>query len=245
MVCSHRINRENVASNIFEDSSDVHAMEAYRIRKHKVFRSDRIKITEKILKDLSAETVLEIGSGDYSFDYLKEIAKLIWIKADFSPPCDIICNFNAAKLILPFSEGAFDLIICTEVLEHLLWPQQLLKEINRVLSINGKALFSVPNISSLSYRVAWLFGHIPSCAATGNLPLELGRTAYRRANGEVIGGHVIDFNRKRILELIKHTGFKVIDTKGSGIIWHKQIFPHWIVPVFLASNIICLATKEG
>jgi SAM-dependent methyltransferase len=220
-------------------------MVAYRIRKHEVFISDRIKVTEKILKGLCADSVLEIGAGDYSFDYLKDNRKLIWVKADFSPPCDILCDFNSANLSLPFSEGAFDLIICTEVLEHLLWPQQLLKEVNRVLSKEGRLVLSAPNIASLSYRVAWLFGHIPSCAASGNLPLELGRTAYRRANGEVIGGHVIDFNRKRILKLIKQTGLKVIDIKGSGIIWHKQIFPHWIVPVSLASNIICLATKEG
>ncbi len=220
-------------------------MVAYTIKKHEVFRTDRIKVTENILRDLRADTVLEIGSGDYSFDYIKDRRRLIWIKADFSLPCDILCDFNSANLSLPFGEGAFDLIICTEVLEHLLWPQQVLKEVNRVLSMDGKAVFSVPNISSLSYRVAWLFGHIPSCAATGNLPLELGRTAYRRANGRVIGGHVIDFNMKRILDLVVSTGFKVVDVKGSGIIWHKQIFPHCIVHISLASNIICLATKEG
>jgi SAM-dependent methyltransferase len=213
------------------------------MEKHEVFRSDRIKVTENILKDLCAENVLEIGSGDYSFGYLKENRKLIWVKVDFSRPCDIICDLNSPNLILPFSKGKFDLIVCTEVLEHLLWPQQLLKEVNRVLSTKGRVLLSVPNIASLSYRIAWLFGHIPSCAATGNLPLELGSTAYQKTHGQLIGGHVVDFNLKRVISLLKHTGFEVVSVKGSGVIWHKQIFPHWIIPTSLASNIVCLARK--
>jgi SAM-dependent methyltransferase len=213
------------------------------MKRRDVFYSDRIKITENLIRKLNANSILEIGAGDYSFDYLRDNRKLVWIKADLSPPCDIICDFNAANLILPFGKGTFDLVICTEVLEHLLWPQQLLKEVNRVLRADGKVLLSVPNIASLSYRAAWLFGHVPSCAASGNLPLEVGGTAYQRANGQLIGGHVVDFNLKRIQSLLKGMGFEVVSVKGSGIIWHTQILPHWITPASLASNIVCLARK--
>jgi SAM-dependent methyltransferase len=151
---------------------------------------------------------------------------------------------NLENMILPVKAESFDLIICTEVLEHLLWPQKLLKEAMRVLCNSGKILLSVPNITSLTYRVSWLLGHIPSCASSGNLPLGLGSTAYEKPNGGLVGGHVIDFNIKRIVSLLRSTGFNVVTVRGSGIIWHKQLLPHWFVPVSLSSNIICLAEKK-
>ncbi len=213
------------------------------MKRKEVFRSDRIKVTEKIIKDLNVSKVLEIGAGDYSFDYTKDNASISWLKADFAKPCDVICDFNSDKLILPFSDKEFDLVICTEVIEHLFWPQRLLKESHRLLVDGGKILISIPNITSLTYRFAWMLGRIPSCAASGNLPSELGSTAYKQEDGEYIGGHVIDFNLKRILMLLRFSGFEIIELRGSGIIWHKQILPHWFVPVSLSSNIICLARK--
>lgn len=213
------------------------------LNKHKIFESDRIKVTEKIIRGLCAKNVLEIGAGEYSFRYLKSHEEIHWITVDFSPPCDIVCDLNTDKLVLPFADESFDLIICTEVLEHLLWPQHLLKEAHRVLSLDGNIIVSVPNITSLTYRISWLLGHIPSCAASGNLPLELGSTAYELEDNRLIGGHVIDFNLKRIITLLNITGFRIFKLSGSGTIYHKQILPYWLVPVPLSSNIICLAKK--
>jgi hypothetical protein len=127
--------------------------------------------------------------------------------------------------------------------ENLFWPQRLLKEISRVLVYEGKLLASVPNVTSLTYRLAWLMGRIPSCAASGNLPLELGSIACSKGDGELIRGHVIDFNMKIILGLLKLSGFRMVIVRGSGIIWYRQILPSWIVPTPLSSNIICLAEK--
>jgi len=203
----------------------------------------RVQITEEILRSIPSGRILEVGAGDYSFDYLRTDAGT-WTKIDFSPPCDIICDLNSPALDLPFEPDSFDLAICTEVAEHLLWPQQLLKELHRILSPEGQLLVSVPNIASLSYRISWLLGRIPSCAASGNLPLELGSTAYLKGTGELIGGHVVDFNLKRLLKLLDHTNFRPTVIKGSGIIWHKQVLPYWLVPSSLASNIICLAEKK-
>jgi len=156
----------------------------------------------------------------------------------------VVCELNGDQLVLPFEDGSFDLIICTEVLEHLLWPHRLLQEARRVLSPRGCILISVPNCASLSYRMAWLLGRIPSCAASGNLPPELGSTAYLQPDGSTIGGHVIDFTLQRTRNLLTYSGFKVVREKGCGIIWHRQLLPAWLVPVSLSSNIICLARKS-
>jgi SAM-dependent methyltransferase len=213
-------------------------------RKEAVFRSERISVTEKIIGSLECKTVLEIGSGDYSFEYVKDNTTVSWVKIDFCEPADIVLDFNKENCRLPCENGAFDLIICTEVLEHLLWPQALLKEAWRLLRPEGCLLVSVPNIASLSYRIAWLLGRIPSCAASGNLPSAYHKTAYER-DGSIVGGHVIDFNLSRIIKLLATAHFQPILIKGSGIIWHKQLLPYWMVPSSLASNIIILAGKDA
>ena len=45
---------------------------------------------------------------------------------------------------LPFENESFDCIFCSEVLEHIFTPDEILKEINRVLKKNGKILITVP-----------------------------------------------------------------------------------------------------
>lgn len=212
------------------------------MHRHEVYRSHRMRVTEQMIRRTGACRVLEVGAGDYSFDYLRQPDSL-WLKVDFAPPCDLLCDIGAEDATLPFSPAQFDLVVCTEVIEHLLWPQQLLREIARVLLPQGHLLVSVPNIASLSYRVAWLLGRIPSCAASANLPPEFGSTTYQLSDGCLVGGHVLDFNRSRLLRLLVHSGFAPENWRGSGIFWHRQILPHWMVPPGLASNLICLARK--
>jgi SAM-dependent methyltransferase len=45
---------------------------------------------------------------------------------------------------LPFSDNEFDTIILSDVLEHIPMPEQLWKEMARILSKNGKIIMNVP-----------------------------------------------------------------------------------------------------
>ncbi|TAN34629.1 class I SAM-dependent methyltransferase [bacterium] len=49
---------------------------------------------------------------------------------------------------LPFADGAFDLIVCLWVLEHLKAPQTVLAEVRRVLRPGGHFVFLTPNLSN-------------------------------------------------------------------------------------------------
>jgi SAM-dependent methyltransferase len=206
-------------------------------------RTHRITVTEALLSRMKCRSVLEIGSSDYSFRHARPQGTEEWITLDFKQPCDVECDLDDCQLQIPLAEATFDLVICTEVLEHLLWPTSLLGEVRRVLKPGGKLLVSVPNIVSLSYRVAWLLGHIPSCASAGNLPRELGGLAYEIRGSDRVGGHVIDFNKKRCCGLLALSGFHMEKVMGSGLIWHRQLLPHWVVPASLSSNIVCVARK--
>jgi SAM-dependent methyltransferase len=48
---------------------------------------------------------------------------------------------------LPFEDAAFDAVLCTEVLEHLVDPLAAAREARRVLRPGGRLLVTVPNIA--------------------------------------------------------------------------------------------------
>lgn len=79
----------------------------------------------------------------------------------------LIEDFSASPL--PFADEAFDLVICKDVLEHLLRPDHLVKEISRILRRGGHALIHVPNHFPVAGRFRLLltndidpFGYFPT-----------------------------------------------------------------------------------
>lgn len=62
------------------------------------------------------------------------------------------------KLPLPFSNNSFDVIILTDVLEHVIDPLNLLIEINRIIISNGLLIITVPNFARLENRFRMLMG---------------------------------------------------------------------------------------
>lgn len=58
--------------------------------------------------------------------------------------------------------GPFDLIICADVLEHLVQPQQVLRRLSGLLSSDGRLITSLPNVRHLSTLVdLYLLGRWP------------------------------------------------------------------------------------
>ncbi len=45
---------------------------------------------------------------------------------------------------LPFADGSFDVVLCTEVLEHVPQPRAMIAEIGRVCSPQGRVVLTVP-----------------------------------------------------------------------------------------------------
>lgn len=71
-----------------------------------------------------------------------------------------ICDLD--KACMPFKDDHFDLVIFTEVLEHIFAPPSaVLMEIKRIMNNRGKLIFSVPNIATLYNRIRLLFGVKP------------------------------------------------------------------------------------
>ena len=63
---------------------------------------------------------------------------------------------------LPVLTGAFDFVICADVLEHLRRPAMLLRELHGVLAHGGKLAVSLPNSGHAYFRWTVLRGRFPA-----------------------------------------------------------------------------------
>jgi 2-polyprenyl-3-methyl-5-hydroxy-6-metoxy-1,4-benzoquinol methylase len=106
----------------------------------------------ELLSDIVSQTNAgELWGVDFSETRLKESAKgprIHFQQADLRQP-------------LPFPDGHFDVIFCTEVLEHLKNPVSTLKDIRRLLKAAGRAVFTFPNATGFApfiYFADWIPG---------------------------------------------------------------------------------------
>jgi SAM-dependent methyltransferase len=85
-----------------------------------------------------AERVLDLGSG--TAPYAPLFAHRNYVTADLFADSDVRCDAAA----LPFADKAFDLVLCTEVLEHVPNPDATLHEIRRTMRANGALVLTTP-----------------------------------------------------------------------------------------------------
>jgi SAM-dependent methyltransferase len=103
---------------------------------------------------------------------------------------------------LPFKDGSFDKIICSEVLEHIPEEKSAVEELVRVLSKDGAIGISVPHY--LAESICW----------------KLSRDYYGFP-----GGHIRKYKTRQLLDLVDTAGLSVY------IIRHKHALHsfYWIL----------------
>ena len=72
------------------------------------------------------------------------------------------CNYADLNQKWPYEDGFFDIVICTEGIEHLENPWHVIREINRVLKIEGALFLSTPNVLSIKSRLSYLLYGYPN-----------------------------------------------------------------------------------
>ena len=72
-----------------------------------------------------------------------------------------VYKVDIEKEPLPLPDGAFDLVVCNQVLEHLKNIYRPLSEMDRVVKTGGFLLIGVPNLSGLYTRLLLLLGRQP------------------------------------------------------------------------------------
>ena len=150
--------------------------------------------------------VLDIGCGNGS------LSKIAESKFQEVHGCDIaltalqearirgmrtICVDLNTIIPLPYQDESFDAITCLEVLEHVLDPFNLLKDLHRVLRPKGQVLLTTPNIR--------YFRNLCKLIFEGKFP-------HTTTDSFVWGGgHVHYFTRKDLAFLLQKAGFERIE----------------------------------
>ena len=91
--------------------------------------------------------------------------------------CDVLVSRADAKT-LPFCDGAFDVILCHQLVHHVGNQPALLAELYRVLTVDGTILVSESCESFIrTFPVRWLFRHPMPSQKTADQYIELFREA--------------------------------------------------------------------
>lgn len=107
---------------------------------------------------------------------------------------------------LPFADEAFDLVICSEVLEHIPDDHTAIQELVRVLKPGGNLVVSVPRF--LPERICWALSD-----------------EYYNANQ----GHIRIYKKKELLKKVEDTGVRNWSTHFA----HSLHVPYWWLKCFV------------
>lgn len=138
-----------------EEHAIKHDLDKFYNHPNRLFRYIENKRINVLLREADIhqqDRVLEVGCG--AGHILERIPRGSLTGVDISPAqierSKKRLGTRAELLIakgenLPFEDESFDRIICTEVFEHVLEPELILREMKRVLKKNGIISLSIPN----------------------------------------------------------------------------------------------------
>jgi 2-polyprenyl-3-methyl-5-hydroxy-6-metoxy-1,4-benzoquinol methylase len=110
----------------------------------------------------------------------------------------------------------FDVIIFSDVLEHLYDPVGIIKSYQSFLNLDGTIVVTVPNIANIFSRIALLFGYF-NYSATGVMDKT----------------HIRFFNKQNLKQLAKESNLQIVAQK------YDSILVRWFVPfikIFIANK---------
>lgn len=161
----------------------------------------------KLIKELigKAGKVLDVGSGSSYLDVTTTgivALDLVQSKLRFLAQKNVETKLGRAEE-LPFKQSEFDQVILSQVLPYVDDPKVVIREVNRVLKLNGTLVVGIAD----SQRIGWtIFGSIYH-----SLPNV--RTSQVRVKHE--------FSRSALVDLLADSGFRALNYKyilGSELI---------------------------
>ena len=109
-----------------------------------------------------------------------------------------LCDVETEKL--PFNDNFFNIVVINDLLEHIINPDNLLRQVHRVLKNRSKLIISVPNVSCPASWFAQIFLDLP--------PMHSAR--YKSV-------HVRDYTLRILRSILKLHGFRLRQVKGTYI----------------------------
>jgi SAM-dependent methyltransferase len=142
---------------------------------------------------------------------------------------------------LPIADGAADVVIMSELIEHLVDPDGAVAEARRVLRPGGSLLLSTPNLAAW-YNRGLLAAGIQPVFSEVSLRGVFGRP------GRVVAGHLRLFTRPALTGFLTASGFRCVTVTGARyhdvprpLRWLDRAFCRWPAA---ASILLVHARKE-
>lgn len=191
------------------------------------FRYSRVKgRVVKLLKPLANSLILDLGSGNgyFIFDVLAHYLgqDIAFIGLDIAEPNIERLNYrvkeehqeNIIGLLgeaenLPFNDGIFDIVICSEVIEHLFNPEQAIKHMYRSLKKGGRLFITTPArpVTDFWNTLFWL-------------PVKIVRFLKRKPFPKLAYDQPLD--KKRLLNHLVKAGFNITRFEQNAIMPHES-----------------------
>ena len=178
--------------------------EMYKDKNNGYFTATRMDIIQLLPKNKDNK-ILEIGAGNgatllaaKSLGLAKETVGIELVKVDnYSenfPNIDKFIYGDIESIKLDFEENYFDVIICADVLEHLVNPWETIKKLGRFQKEGGIFLSSIPNIRN--YRI------LRSIILGGD---------FRYQDGGILDRtHLRFFCKKNIIQMFEDNDYEII-----------------------------------
>lgn len=180
---------------------------------------------------------LEIGCSEgHTLEWLKKEGYCNWVAgvepyAELHPNVGSIDRFykiDIEKELPNIPPASIDLILCLDVLEHLINPWETIRRLDKLLKPGGKLIISVPNIRN--YRIIFALAF-------------RGKFDYTES-GILDRTHLRFFTRSTAIELAESGGATVTEVIGTeNKRWQKRILSAMGLGDLLIKQLILSATK--
>jgi 2-polyprenyl-3-methyl-5-hydroxy-6-metoxy-1,4-benzoquinol methylase len=181
---------------------------------------------------------LEIGCSEgHTLEWLKDTGYCSWV-AGVEPyaelrtrvgSVDAFFKLDIEKELPDLPPGSVDLILCLDVLEHLVNPWETVRRLDGLLKPGGLWVISVPNIRNYHILVDLAFK---------------GRFNYSES-GILDRTHLRFFTRTTAIELAESAGAKVVNIAGTETNrWQKRLLSNLGLGDLLAKQFILTAQKS-
>jgi ubiquinone/menaquinone biosynthesis C-methylase UbiE len=124
---------------------------------------------------------------------------------------------------LPYADNSFDLITCSEVIEHVRNPGRALEEMRRVLKPSGTLLLSTP---SMKAQKTWSLMLAPFASVIKMLK------GYKPDPDATPNAYDVPWYPAEFQQTIRNAGLKILDFEYNAIIphpWHFKFLPKPLV----------------
>ena len=187
------------------------------------------------LADLPASRVLDLGCGSGRFsERVRALGhRVVGVdRTESEGVRDRMNLFVRADLDAGIPQQAhvaagYDVVVAADVVQHLVHPDQLLREIHGVLRPGGQVLVRVPN------GVHWY----------ARLRFASGRFDYDR-RGLLDAEHLRFFTRRSLRRLVARTGYDVLDEQISSLPWRGQRRLARVLPNLFAYQLLIRLTPH-